>query len=76
VANELIVRVSAPRMDTDIAADVAHALRVNAAVPETVQAAVHNGVVTLTGDAKWWFQTREAEVQRRSLRRRRMVRCS
>ena len=61
VANELIVRLSAPRLDTDIAADVAHALRVNAAVPETVQAAVHNGVVTLTGDAKWSFQTREAE---------------
>jgi osmotically-inducible protein OsmY len=61
VANDLTVRLRAPRMDTDIAADVALALRVNAAVPETVQAAVHNAVVTLTGEAKWSFQAREAE---------------
>jgi osmotically-inducible protein OsmY len=61
VANDLIVRLGAARTDTDIAADVAHALRVNAAIPEAVQAAVHNAVVTLTGEAKWSFQAREAE---------------
>lgn len=61
VANDLTVRLRSPRLDTDIAADVALALRVNAAVPETVQAAVHNAVVTLTGEAQWSFQAREAE---------------
>jgi osmotically-inducible protein OsmY len=61
VANELIVRLRVARTDSDIAADVAHALRVNAAIPETVQAAVHHAVVTLTGEAMWVFQAREAE---------------
>jgi osmotically-inducible protein OsmY len=61
VANDIIVRLRVARTDTDIAADVAHALRVNASIPEAVQAAVHNAVVTLTGEAQWSFQAREAE---------------
>ena len=65
VANDIIVRLRVARTDTDIAADVAHALRINASIPDTVQAAVHNAVVTLTGEVPWSFQSRDAE---RSLR--------
>jgi osmotically-inducible protein OsmY len=61
VANDVAVRLRISRTDTDIAADVVHALRANASIPETVQAVVHNAVVTLTGDAHWSFQAREAE---------------
>jgi osmotically-inducible protein OsmY len=61
VANDLTVRLRAGRLDADIAADAAQALRLHAEIPETVQAAVHNAVVTLTGEAKWAFQAHEAE---------------
>lgn len=61
VANDLIVRLRAARTDTDIAADVAQVLRLHASIPEAVQAVVHNAVVTLTGEARWSFQAREAE---------------
>jgi osmotically-inducible protein OsmY len=61
VANDLIVRLGAARTDADIAADAAQALGLNASIPETVQAAVHGATVTLTGEAKWSFQAREAE---------------
>jgi osmotically-inducible protein OsmY len=61
IANDLTVTLRAGRLDADIAADAAQALRLNAEIPETVQVAVHNAVVTVTGEAKWSFQAREAE---------------
>ncbi len=61
VANELEVRLRLERTDADIAADVVLALRLRTTVPDTVQAAVHNGHVTLTGKVEWLFQQRDAE---------------
>ena len=55
VANDIIVRVKVTRTDPEIAADAARALRLRP-VPETVQAAVHNGHVTLTGTVEWHLQ--------------------
>jgi osmotically-inducible protein OsmY len=75
VANDIGVRLRLVRTDTDIAADVAQALRLNASIPETVQAAVHNRVVTLTGDAQWTFQAREAERAVRHIKGVHAVHC-
>jgi len=61
VANELGVRLRLERTDTDIALDVAKALTLHSAIPETVQAAVHGGHVTLTGEVEWLYQARGAE---------------
>ncbi len=60
VANDLEVRLSLERTDSDIAADVVHALDLQDHVPGTVQAVVHSGHVTLTGAVDWWFQKRAA----------------
>jgi osmotically-inducible protein OsmY len=60
VANDLVVRLRIERADTDIAADAARALELRG-VPETVQATVHNGRLTLTGSASWLFQRVDAE---------------
>src|SRR6188472_1132701 len=49
VANDIEVRLRLERTDPDIAQDAARALQLHSAVPETVQAAVHNGHLTLTG---------------------------
>src|SRR6476620_5017868 len=46
VANDLGVRLRLDRTDADIAADVAKALTLHSGIPETVQAAVHDGHVT------------------------------
>ena len=43
------------RADPDIAADAVRALRLRP-VPESVQVAVHNGYVTLTGTVEWILQ--------------------
>ena len=75
VANDICVKLRVERTDDDIAAEIAQALRLNAVIPETVQAAVHNGVVTLTGQAKWSFQSREAERAVRHLTGVRAVHC-
>lgn len=61
VANDIIVRLAAERTDTDIAADVTTALRLRPSLPDTVQATVQDGVVTLTGVVKWMQQKRDAE---------------
>lgn len=61
VANELGVRLRLDRTDADIAADVVKALTLHSGIPETVQAAVHDGHVTLTGQVKWLYQARGAE---------------
>jgi osmotically-inducible protein OsmY len=37
------------------------ALELRSSIPETIQAAVHDGHVTLTGTARWLFQKQDAE---------------
>ncbi len=61
VANDIDVRLRLERTDTDIAQDAARALRLLSTLPEGVQAAVHNGRVTLTGTVQWLFQKESAE---------------
>jgi len=61
VANDIQVRLKLARTDAEIAADVAHVLVLRSTIPETVQAAVHDGHVTLTGKVPWLFQKQDAE---------------
>jgi osmotically-inducible protein OsmY len=61
VANDIDVRLKLARTDTDIAADAARALELRTSIPDSVQAAVHNAHVTLTGKVDWLFQKRQAE---------------
>jgi osmotically-inducible protein OsmY len=61
VANDLEVKPGVGRTDTDIADDVAHALRVNQRVPSTVKAAVRYACVSLTGNVDWLYQKEAAE---------------
>jgi osmotically-inducible protein OsmY len=68
VANDVEVRVGLERTDADIAADVVRALQLRSTIPESVQAAVHNGYLTLTGKVQWLFQSREAEKTVRHIR--------
>ena len=68
VANDIEVRLKLQRVDPDIAADVVRGLRLCFTVPETVQATVHNGFVTLTGQVDWIYQRREAEQVARQAR--------
>jgi osmotically-inducible protein OsmY len=49
VANDIQVRLRLERPDPDLAADIATMLRLRWAIPQSVQAVVHNGHVTLTG---------------------------
>ena len=60
VANDINVRVTLARTDPDIAVDVARALAQHTS-SDSVQAAIHHGEVTLTGNVPWMFQKREAE---------------
>ena len=68
VANDVEVRLKLDRTDADIAADAAHALDLYASIPKRVQAAVHNGHVTLTGTVAWLFQKTYAEKVVRQIR--------
>jgi len=68
VANDIEVRLKLERTDADIAEDAVHALRVRSTIPETVQAAVHYGHVTLTGHVHWLFQKWDAEETIRHIR--------
>ena len=61
IANDLEVRLTIGRTDADIAADSVRALEFRGTVPATIQVAVHDGHVTLTGKAGWLYQSREAE---------------
>jgi osmotically-inducible protein OsmY len=61
VANDIEVRLKLARTDPDIAADAARVLELHTSIPEGVQAAVHNGYVTLTGKVDWLFQKDQAE---------------
>jgi osmotically-inducible protein OsmY len=60
VANDIQVRLKLERTDADVARDVARALELRIGVPETVQAVVHNGHVTLTGKVSWSAQKKSA----------------
>ena len=68
VANDVEVRVKLERIDSDIAADVIRAFELYSTIPMTVQAAVHRGYVTLTGQVNWMYQKRDAEKAIRHLR--------
>lgn len=61
VANDLEVRLKLGPTDADIAGDAAMALRIHSAIPDTVQAAVHHGHMTLTGTVAWLYQKTLAE---------------
>lgn len=68
VANDLEVKLAAGRTDADIAADVALMLKLHHEVPDSVQAAVHHGHVTLTGTVHWHYQRMHAEKAVRYIR--------
>jgi osmotically-inducible protein OsmY len=68
VANDLEVRLLLERTDSDIAADVTRSLEMCSRIPSTVQAAVHQGRVTLTGQVNWLFEKRIAEKALRHIR--------
>lgn len=68
VANDIEVRLKLERTDADIAADAARALELRSSVPDSVQATVRNGHVTLTGRVAWPYQMREAEKAIRHIR--------
>lgn len=61
VANDIVVRLKVDRTDADIATDAARALKLRPGIPESVQAVVHTGHVTLTGKVEWLVQREHAE---------------
>ena len=68
VANDIEVRPKVGRTDADIARDVVRSLELRSTVPDNVQATVHHGHVTLTGETMWEFQRRDAEKAVRHIR--------
>ena len=68
VANDIQVRLRLERTDEDVATDVGRVLALRGTIPNSVQAAVHNGHVTLTGKVDWLFQKRDAEKAVRHVR--------
>jgi osmotically-inducible protein OsmY len=68
VANDIEVRPKVGRTDADIAQDVARSLELRSTVPDNVQATVHHGHVTLTGETMWEFQRKDAEKTVRHVR--------
>jgi osmotically-inducible protein OsmY len=68
VANDIEVRLKIERTDADIAADVVKALELHSTIPDSAQAAVHSGHVTLTGTVDWMFQKHDAERAVRHIR--------
>jgi osmotically-inducible protein OsmY len=68
VANDIEVRLKLARTDADIAADIVRALELRSTTPATIQATVHMGHVTLTGQVEWQFQSRDAEKAVRHIR--------
>ena len=61
VANEIQVRLMLGRTDEDLAAGLSRALRDRTALPDSVQATVHSGHVTLTGQVGSLLQRAIAE---------------
>jgi osmotically-inducible protein OsmY len=49
------------RQDAELRGDVLQALMLDAQVPDTIDATIKDGVVTLTGTAQWRYQRSEAE---------------
>jgi osmotically-inducible protein OsmY len=68
VANDLEVRLRVSRTDSDIATDAARALTMLTMIPDSVQATVHDGHVTLTGSVPWMFQRLNPERAVRHIR--------
>ena len=68
VANDLQVRLRMERGDDEIAEDAARALGLRATLPESVQAVVHGGHVTLTGTVQTLFASAVAENAIRHVR--------
>lgn len=68
VANDIEVKLIAGRNDADIAADAATMLGIHDEVPDTVQAAVHHGHITLTGTVESHFMRVQAEKAVRYIR--------
>lgn len=68
VANDLEVQLAAGRSDANIAADAAAMLRLHHEVPDSVQAAVRHGHLTLTGTVDWHYQRMQAEKAVRFIR--------
>lgn len=61
VANDLQVRLRIERPDERVVQDISAALT-QSSLPPTVQAAVHEGHVTLTGRVPWLYHRTAAEV--------------
>ena len=63
VDNQLQVRLldDSAKEDAELRGDVLQALTLDSLVPNTVDAKVNDGYVTLTGTAKWQYQRDEAE---------------
>ena len=68
VANDVIVRFLVEHSDADIAHEAVEALKLMSSGTGNVQAAVHNGHVTLTGTVEWLFQKQQAEKTLRHVR--------
>ena len=60
VANDITVRPTVERIDADIAADAAAALKLQTTCADKVQIAVHRGHVGLTGTVEWFTQKEAA----------------
>jgi osmotically-inducible protein OsmY len=68
IANEIEVKLTDHRSDSDIARAAADALKWNVMVPsDRITVKVENGWVRLTGDVNWDFQRRAAERAVRDL---------
>jgi osmotically-inducible protein OsmY len=68
VANDILVKLSSERDDSDIAHDCVMALRNRVSVPPEVKVTVRNGHLTLEGTVEWMYQRIAAEEAVRSLR--------
>jgi osmotically-inducible protein OsmY len=68
VANDIEVTLKLERTDADIAGDVSRALELHSTIPESVQAVVHSGHITLTGRVNWIYQKFQAEKAVRHIR--------
>lgn len=68
VANDIEVRRTFERNDSDVARDATRVLELRTTVPPTVQLVVRNGHVTLTGNVSWLFQRTAAEDAVRHVR--------
>jgi osmotically-inducible protein OsmY len=68
VVDDLVIELPgrSVRDDVDIATDIAHRLRSNVSVPDTVDAEVRDGHVTLRGEVEWSYQREAAEREVRN----------